>query len=403
MRIGILTQYFPPEMGAAQSRLSDLTAHLRRRGHEVVVLTAMPNYPHGRVFEGYGGLVRRQQRPEGLVIRTWIWPSSSRRPLPRILSYLSFTLSAAIGGALWLPRLDVLITESPPLPLGITGWLLGKLKRARVVFNVSDLWPESAVALGMLPADGRATRLAYRLEAFCYRSSWRVSGQSNEILESIERRFPEIATIPLLGGVDTGRFDPDLRSDAIRRQVLGDEPVIAVYAGLHGLAQGLDLILAAAENLHDLPGFAIVLVGDGPLKQALARTAEARGLTNVRFVDAIDPADVPAVLASADIAIVPLGLRLRGAVPSKLYEAMASGVPVALVAEGEPSNVLEAARAGIVIEPGDIEGLTVALRRLASSRSLRTSLGAAGRAAALIRHDRQAGCDRFIDALEGRR
>ena len=237
MRIGILTQYYPPEMGAAQSRLSDLALRLRDRGHDVVVLTSMPNYPHGRILAGYGGLLRRERRPEADVIRTWIWPSSSRRTLPRMLSYLSFSASAAVAGAAKLPRLDILITESPPLTLGATGWLLAKLKRARFVLNVSDLWPESAVELGMLSPTGKAASLAYRLEAFCYRKAWRVSGQSREILASVERRFPGVATIPLLGGVDTDRFDPKLRSEQTRRAVLGDDPVIAVYAGLHGLAR----------------------------------------------------------------------------------------------------------------------------------------------------------------------
>ena len=400
MHIGILTQYYPPEMGAAQSRLSDLALQLRRRGHEVVVLTAMPNYPHGRILDGYHGLYRREERPEGDVIRAWIWPSASRHPLPRMLSYLSFTISAALTGAVCLPRLDILITESPPLTLGPTGWLLSKLKRARAVFNVSDLWPESAVTLGMLSPNARSTRFAYRLEAFSYRHSWRVSGQSNEIIESVERRFPGVRTVPLLGGVDTERFDPVLRSTAVRHRVLGDEPVIAVYAGLHGLAQGLDLVLDAAEILRDVPGLAIVLIGDGPVKRALVRDAEARGLRNIRFVEAIGRDDVPSVLASADIAIVPLGFRLPGAVPSKLYEAMASGVPVVLVAEGEPADILDAAAGGLAVKPGDASGLAAALEHLASSSPLRESLGAAGRTAAVAKHDRRVSCDRFIDALE---
>ena len=400
MRVGILSQYYPPEMGAAQSRLSDLALELRRRGHEVVVLTAMPNYPEGKVFPGYGGVSRRDRRPEGDVIRAWIWPSASRRALPRTLSYLSFTASAAAIGAIRLPRLDVLVTESPPLTLGIAVWLISKLKRARLVFNVSDLWPESAVALGMLSPSGWATRVAYGVEAFCYRHAWRVSGQSTEILDSVSRRFPKTRTIPLPGGVDTERFQPGASSAEERRRVLGDETVIAIYAGLHGLAQGLELILDAAERLRDVPGLAIVLVGSGPVKHSLEQSAASRGLINVRFADALPPEDVPAVLASADIAIVPLGLRLPGAVPSKLYEAMASAVPVVLVAEGEPATVLARSQGGLLVRPGDADGLATALRRLAENVDERRAMGAAGRTAACEHHDRRVICDRFIDALE---
>ncbi len=403
MRIGILTQYYPPEMGAAQSRLSDLALHLRRRGHDVVVLTALPNYPHGRVLEGYGGLLQRERRAGGLVIRTWIWPSASRRALPRTLSYLSFTVSSAVAGAFCLPRLDVLITESPPLTLGAAGWLIAKLKRARFVFNVSDLWPDSAMALGMLPSSGRVAKLAYQLEAFCYRHAWRVSGQSEGILDSVTQRFPGVRTIRFFGGADTARFDPALRSTNVRSAILGDESVIAVYAGLHGLAQGLDQVLDAAELLRDVRDLAIVLIGDGPVKSALRRSARQRGLSNVRFVEAIDPQDVPAILASADIALVPLGLRLPGAVPSKLYEAMASGLPVVLVADGEPADVLAASGGGIAVNPGDAEGLATALGQLAGSRELRESCGAAGRRTAVEQHDRRRICDRFIDELEEER
>jgi glycosyltransferase involved in cell wall biosynthesis len=400
VRIGILSQYYSPEMGAAQSRLSDLALNLRRRGHEVVVLTAMPNYPEGRICPGYGGLLRRERRPEADVIRTWIRPSENNGFVSRMASYLSFTTSAATIGLACMPQIDILVTESPPLTLGMAGWFISRLKRARFVFNVSDLWPESAVALRMLPPAGPATRLAYRLETFCYRAAWRVSGQSAEILGSIESRFPSVVTIPFPGGVDTTRFRPEAASCEVRSRVLGDERVIALYAGLHGLAQGLDLLLQAAERLLDLPDFAIVLMGSGPLKRNLQDEAKRRGLHNVRFADALPREDVPAVLASADIALVPLGLRLVGAVPSKLYEAMASGAPSVVVAQGEPAEIVTAGGAGVAVDPGDVDGLTAALRRLAASADERKALGAAGRRAAVERHDRQVICDRFIDALE---
>ncbi len=399
MRVGILTQYYPPEMGAAQSRLSDLAWHLQRRGHRVVVLTAMPNYPHGRVLPGYGGLARRERVADIDVIRTWIWPSASRRPIPRILSYLSFTISALVVGAVRLPRLDLLVTESPPLTLGLTGSFLATLKRARLVFNVSDLWPESAIALGMLREGSRSASLASWLERFSYRRAWAVSGQTRGILDSVRSRFPSVPTIPLFASVDTARFSPDQHSDEVRRELLGASRVVAVYAGLHGLAQGLDVVLDAADRLRDVEELSIVLVGDGPLKPALAREAADRGLANVRFLDAAPREEIPALLASADIALVPVVI--PDAVPSKLYEAMASGIPVALMANGDAATIVESAGAGIAVAPGDAEGLARVLARLARSSEERTTMGAAARAAAVHDHDRRVICDRFIDALEG--
>ncbi|HLB18957.1 MAG TPA: glycosyltransferase family 4 protein [Gaiellaceae bacterium] len=398
MRVGILTQYYAPEMGAVPARLGELATRLRERGHEVVVVSAMPNYPRGEVYPGYGGLLAHEKIDGAVVLRTWIWPTLSASVIPRTLSYLSFAASSLFIGSVRLPRLDVLITESPPLPLGVTGFLLSRLKHARFVFNVSDLWPESAVVLGVL-GDGFATKLAYKLERFCYRRAWRVSCQSREIRASIDRRFTSVHTLAFFNGVDTGRFGPVHRTDAARRQLGRSSELIALYAGLHGIAQGLDQLLAAAATLSD-ENLRLVLVGDGPEKGALLENARERGLGNVSFLPPQPKAAMPALLAAADIAVVTLKTHIPGAVPSKLYEAMASGLPVVLVAEGEAAEILESAGAGLVVKPGDTDGLAAALARLARSPDERARLGAASRTAAVERYDRRPLCDAFIDALE---
>ena len=397
MRIGILTQYYPPEMGAPQARLSELAARLAELGHETVVLTALPNYPQGRIYQGYRRLFVRERQGDVSVLRTPIWPTKSVSLIPRTASYVSFALSSLAIGALRLPRVDVLITESPPLPLGLTGFLLSRLKRARWVFNVSDLWPETAIALGSL-GDGRLTRLAYWLEAFCYRRASAVSCQSREIEQSINERFPQVRTISFVNGTDTDRFSPARRSETFWRDLVGDGRSVAVYAGLHGACQGLDQLIDAAERLQD-DRLRLVFVGDGPEKEALIESSERRRLANVTFLEPQPKDAIPALLASADIALVPLRTRLKGAVPSKLYEAMASGLPVVLVAEGEPAEIVRATNAGITVAPGDIEGLAAALQRLAGSEGEREELGAAAREAAVEQFDRRPILDRFIDAL----
>ena len=397
MRIGILTQYYPPEMGAPQARLSELAARLAELGHETVVLTALPNYPQGRIYQGYRRLFVRERQGDVSVLRTPIWPTKSVSLIPRTASYVSFALSSLAIGALRLPRVDVLITESPPLPLGLTGFLLSRLKRARWVFNVSDLWPETAIALGSL-GDGRLTRLEYWLEAFCYRRASAGSCQSREIEQSINERFPRVLTISFVNGTDTDRFSPARRSETFWRDLVGDGRSVAVYAGLHGACQGLDQLIDAAERLQD-DRLRLVFVGDGPEKEALIESSERRRLANVTFLEPQPKDAIPALLASADIALVPLRTRLKGAVPSKLYEAMASGLPVVLVAEGEPAEIVRSTNAGITVAPGDIEGLVAALQRLAGSEGEREELGAAAREAAVEQFDRRPILDRFIDAL----
>ena len=403
MKIGLLTQYYPPEMGAPQARLSHLASQFVRRGHEVFVLTAMPNYPTGRVFEGYRGLSLREKRDGVSVIRTWIHPTTKVGLAPRLASYFSFVFSSLLAGAAGLPRLDYLLTESPPLFLGISGYLLAKRTGARWIFNVSDLWPESAVVLGAV-SEGWGLKAALALEAFCYRKAWLVTGQSREILDDIRGRFPEVRAYHLSNGVDTSLFRPECRSAAARARLAnggGESACIALYAGLHGIAQGLDQILEAAARQTDLPSLEFTLVGDGPVKSSLMAKSRELGLSNVRFLDALPREEMPGLVASADLAIVPLKMSLPGAVPSKIYEAMGAGVPIVLVATGEAAAIVDRSQAGVHVAPGDVPGLATAIRGLAADPARRARLGTAGRSAAVRDFDRIAIADRFIDHLEG--
>jgi glycosyltransferase involved in cell wall biosynthesis len=397
MRIGILTQYYPPEIGAPQARLSELAGRMAASGHAVYVLTAMPNYPTGKIYAGYGGLLRRETREGVRIFRTFVYPTKSTRMTKRLLNYFSFVVSSLLIGTFVLPRLDYLITESPPLFLGLSGFWLSLLKGSKWIFNVSDLWPESAVRLGVV-GPGPSLRLAEFLEAKCYHHAWAISCQSKEILESIQTRSPGKRVILLSNGVDTEKFQPGNRTAQFRLQLGGGEKCIALYAGLHGIAQGLDQILAAASRLDERIEF--VFVGDGPEKEELIQKAAQLKVRNVRFLAPVPREVIAGMLASADIAIVPLKIRLPGAVPSKLYEAMASGLPVILLADGEPADITQKSEAGIVIAPQDIDGLVNALRRLAEEPKERQRLGQNGRRAAIEHYNRDRIVETFAQFLE---
>jgi colanic acid biosynthesis glycosyl transferase WcaI len=397
MRISILTQYYPPEIGAPQRRLSELVKGLAARGHEVTVLTAMPNYPKGVIFAGYGGRVREERCGNVRIIRTFIYPTQSPEFLKRLANYFSFVFSALFVGIFRLQRCDYLLTESPPLFLGITGFLLSRAKGARWIFNVSDLWPESAVRLGVL-RPGMAMWLSERLEAFCYSHAWLVSGQSHSILASIAQRFPRARTLLFSNGVNIEQFSPRFRADLFRAYANNDRPV-ALYAGLHGLAQGLDQVLDAAM-LMSPPAVEIFFLGDGPMKKGLKARAEVQGLKHVHFLDAIPSENMPAWVASADIALVILEGFIPGAVPSKLYEAMASETAVLLVANGEPAELVKKFDVGLVVEPKDVRGLADALQLLASDPGLRKRFGVNGRRTAEQFYDRRVLVDQFATYLE---
>jgi colanic acid biosynthesis glycosyl transferase WcaI len=400
VKVAFLTQYYPPELGAPQQRLSELARFIQEDGHDMHVVTAMPSYPKGEVFDGYGGVWRRDDLAGVDVVRTFVYPSQSARMLPRLANYFSFTGSAMVAGAFALRRLDYLLVESPPLFLGMSGYLLAKQKRARMIFNVSDLWPESAAVLGVISRQSMMYRAAAQLEAQCYRRAHVVTGQSKSILQDIQDRFPKVPTYHLSNGCDTSRYgkahaSPDART---RLDPTGKQRAF-VYAGLHGLAQGLDQILAAAEQLLSERHIRFVLVGDGPEKKQLMADAQRRGLHNVAFLDPVPSTEVPALLAAADGILVTLKGAIKGAVPSKIYEAMASEVPVVLVAVGEAADIVQAA-GGRTVNPGDVPALVAAVVDIAKGGRAEAARTAQARAHTVANYDRRNIAQRFIAHLK---
>ena len=400
MHLIILTQYYPPEIGAPQARLSELAARFIKRGHRVTVITGMPNYPAGKIQPGYGGLWRRETRDGVEILRTFIYPTKSASFALRMTNYLSFTFSSALLGSFLVPRGNYIMIESPPLFLGLSGIWLSWLKRAQMIFNVSDLWPDSVVRLGKLTAGSRTHRAMTRLEEFCYCRAWAVTGQSAGILADVRARLPEKRVYHLSNGVDAARFARAAPDAALRAELGEGRSCLAIYAGLHGLAQGLEQWLEVAARLRDERELMFVFIGDGPDREALVAHAQTLSLDNVRFHRALPRERMPAVAASADIALVSLKLDLPGAVPSKIYEAMGAGVPILLLASGEPAEIVRRTQSGLTVAIGDIPGAAAAVRRLAHDAELRRELGAAGRRAAAGEFDRDRIAVAFIDFLE---
>jgi glycosyltransferase involved in cell wall biosynthesis len=377
----IVTQYYPPEMGAPQARLSELASRLAATGWRVEILTALPNYPTGAVFPGY-----RRHKP---VVEELGGLRVARVPLftaktgfaRRIASYMSYATAAAALGPHLLSRPDLLWVESPPLFIAPAAWGLALRWRCRYVLNVSDLWPESAIRMGII-APGAASHAAEKLEVALYRRSAGVTGQSSEIIQHVAARAPGVPTCEITNGVDPARYGRS-KADAAARELIGSEPgPVFVYAGLLGWAQGLDQILDLARDWPSQSPGRFVLVGEGPEKERLAARIAGEKLTRVKLLPAVPRERVPPLLAAADVAIITLGMSIPGAVPSKIYEAMASNLPILLVADGEPAARVDGAGAGLCVRPGDSAGLATAALRLAEDADLRDRLAAGGRQAA---------------------
>jgi glycosyltransferase involved in cell wall biosynthesis len=402
MRVCFLTQYFPPEMGAPQVRLSELGERLIDLGWEVEILTALPNYPTGRILEGYDPARTCIERVGRMrTVRVPLSPSGGGFAR-RLRCYFSFVSSAKKHGPKLCQRPNLLFVESPPLFIGYAARYLARHWQCPYVFNVSDLWPESAVRMGVVKP-GLLTRLAERLELSIYRHAAGVTGQSSDIIESVRRRSPDTRTEVITNGVECARFGRD-KADEAARELLGRQPgPIFLYAGLLGLAQGLGQVLDLAKSLPpDVPG-RFVLVGEGPERGRLEERIGAESINRVRILGPQPHERIPALLAAADVAVITLGMSIPGAVPSKIYEAMASELPILLIADGEAARRVDSAGCGLVAPPGDLSRVKTAFCQLAGDSDLRRRLGNRGCVAAESVYCREViaqQLDRFLRSVQ---
>jgi glycosyltransferase involved in cell wall biosynthesis len=403
MKILLMTQYYPPEIGAAPNRLSHLARSLADSGHMVTVLTALPNYPAGKIFEEYKGRLLMEEQRDGLrIIRTWLVATKSKAFFLRILNYCSFSVLSFLAAAWKVGLQDVVIVESPPLFLGLSGFLISRLKRARFVLNVSDLWPESAVALGIV-RNARLIRIATLVEEFLYRKASLISAQTEGIVASIRSRARDslIALIP--NGADVFAASPQNAElqKSVRNELGFNEHFVVGYTGLLGLAQGLETVLDSAQLLSKFPKIVIAFIGDGPDGPRLKSIAQQSGLQNVRFVPAQPASKMPEVLSTLDIALVPLKRHplFKGALPSKMFAAMGAGIPIVGSVEGEARAVIAESRGGICVEPENSLQIAEAILELYRDPELRKSLGENGRSYVAKHFNRRDAARKFEEFL----
>jgi glycosyltransferase involved in cell wall biosynthesis len=368
MRILYLSQYFPPEVGATQTRAYEMARYLVSAGHQVTMLTEVPNHPSGIIPPEYQGKLYERADLEGIdVIRVWVKASPKKTFANRMLFYTSYMVNATLAGLiLSRGRYDVVYATSPPLFVGGAVLALSYLRRIPFVFEVRDLWPESAVAIGEL-TNPRAVTLAGKLEEMCYNRARYIVVVTHGIQQRlVERGFgPKVALIP--NGANTDLFHPDPEAGAALRADLElTDKFLAVYAGIHGLAQGLEVVLEAAQQLLQVPDIHFLFVGEGPKKAGLLELRDKLELTNVTMMPERPRSEMPAFLSAADVALVPLRkLELfEGAVPSKLFDAWACGCPVLLSIDGEARRVLHQADAGVFVEPENAERLAHSILQL---------------------------------------
>ena len=382
MKVLFLTQYFPPETGAPQNRLHSLANYLSDFGAEVSVLTAMPNYPKAEVYEGYQGKTYLKEEDGKLTIhRSWIYVSKSKGVVPRLLNYFSFVFTALWIGMIKIKKHDVIICESPPLFLGITAMLLKLFKGSKLVFNVSDLWPESAEKLNIIN-NKFLLGISYQLESLIYRKSNLVSGQTQGIITNINERFPDIPTHLIRNGIDTKQFNVRGNGKLFRaKHQISEDAFVIAYAGIIGHAQGLEIITEAAKQFLNEKKIVFMMVGDGPVKNELMEIAQKFNLNNIKFINSVPRKEMPDVIDACDCYVTPLRKNdlFLGAIPSKIFEPLYFGKPVLLGVDGEAKQLfVEEGKCALHFEPENTNALVESIKKLFQDKELYKHLGENG-------------------------
>ncbi|KOP71990.1 glycosyltransferase family 4 protein [Cytobacillus solani] len=404
MRVIYLCQHFPPETGAPQIRVYEVSKELISRGHQVEVLTAFPHHPHGIIPEEYKGKFYMYEDWDGIPVhRSWIYPSPKGSFWKRLASYFSFTFSAFYSLMKAKPT-DVIICNSPPLFLGITGYLGAKMKRAKFVFNVADIWPESAVELGILK-NKSFIRLAEWLEKFLYKKSWKIATATEGIKDYMIRKGKDDSDVFLLpNGVNTETFKPIPKDESLLSEIGIQGKKVFMYAGALGYAQGLDSVLEAALLLLDKQqDVHFLFVGDGQEREKLVKMKEDLGLENVTFYGSVPVSEMPRMFSIADFSVVSLrNIELfKGARPSKIFPAISSGVPVLYCGDGESAAILEEYNCGKIAPPENPEGIANAISELMTiSDDEYQAMSENGRKLAIEQYSWKSIVDEILDNIE---
>ena len=365
MHVLFLTDNFPPEVNAPASRTFEHCREWVKAGHCVTVITCAPNFPKGKVFDGYRNKLWQRETMEGIeVVRVWSYITANEGFVRRILDYQSYMVSAIIA-SIFVRKVDVIVGTSPQFFTACAAYVTSRLKFRPYIFELRDLWPESIKAVGAMKNE-RAIALLESLELVLYRKAARVISVTNSFKDNLVSRGIDGSKIEVVtNGVDLSQFKPRSKDPELERQLGLQGKFVVGYIGTHGLAHALETVLDAAERLRGT-NVTFLLLGDGARKQALREDAARRGLDNVVFIDTVPKAEVPRYWSILDVSLIHLQKTelFTTVIPSKLFESMGMGLPVLHGVEGESARIVRDENAGIPFEPENADALVAALRRL---------------------------------------
>jgi glycosyltransferase involved in cell wall biosynthesis len=379
MHILLIHQAFAALHEPGGTRHHEMARYLAARGHQVTIIASPVSYLTGKAGGKHIPWVEHQAREPGVnVLRAYTYPALHKSFVHRIFSFLSFMIASFLIG-LNVRKVDLVWGTSPPIFQGMTAWVLARLKRVPLLFEVRDLWPAFAIAIGVL-RQPLLIRASEWLERFLYKHADQVVVNSPGFINHVQARGAmQIALVP--NGAEVAMFDPAATGELFRQKLGLQDKYIALYAGAHGLSNDLGTLLEAAKQLSKLPDLAIVLLGDGKEKPALQARAAQMGLSNIHFVPPVPKNEMPDALAAANACIAilkPIPL-YETVYPNKVFDYMAAGRPIVLAMQGVIREVIEEAQAGIAVFPGDADALAAAIRYLVEHPQEGSAMGLRGR------------------------
>ncbi len=354
MHILFLTDNFPPEVNAPASRTFEHCREWVRTGHKVTIITCAPNFPTGKVFQGYKNRLWQSEYIAGIrVIRVWSYITANTGFIKRILDYISFMPSAVLA-AFFISKPDVVIGTSPQFFTVCAAYCVSWYKRIPFIFELRDIWPESIKAVGAMD-DSIIIRCLEKIELFLYRKADLIVSVTHSFKASLIQRGVAAEKIHVItNGVDVSRFYSMDKDSSLVKQYGLEGKFVAGYVGTHGMAHHLETILEAALIAQkNKDGIWFLLLGNGARKQELLEIAEAMSLKNIIFVDSVAKQDVARYWSLLDVSIIHLKKidLFTSVIPSKLFECMAMGIPVLHGVLGESANIVDSHRVGMTFEP----------------------------------------------------
>jgi glycosyltransferase involved in cell wall biosynthesis len=347
----IITNYYPPEKGAAANRMEQLALKLNQNNYAVSVVCPLGNYPEGKLFQEYKGKFSIKENRKGIAVkRLWIYPSVSKNVLIRVFSVLSFSIGLFFY-LLFKKTPRKVLVQSPPLLLSFISVFVLSLKKKKIIVNVSDLWPLAAIELNAMKEDAFSHKLSLFMERYIYKKASVLLGQSNEIIEHIHSIFPEKNCFLY-------RNFPDQNNSLIEPKEEG-QPIKIFYAGLLGIAQGvLELCKKIDWKTHNVE---FHIYGDGAEKQEINNLILSGELKNVFFHGIVNREVLHEKIKAYDVALVPLKARIYGSVPSKIFEYSSLGFPILYFGGGEGEKLVAKNNLGWVAKVGNYSEINSAI------------------------------------------